>query len=141
MLSTTKTFLSVTLVSLSLAACSGSGVTEDDFAALKASMEACSESAENTDPDNFAVAMENIKNNMECTMKTGDDFFLQHCGEEKVFSNISGAAVKKAMSAAMSPDMENGKLTSEEVQALAGECAAEVWQQMEAMSAKEEAAS
>jgi hypothetical protein len=49
--------------------------------------------------------------------------------------------MEKAMSAAMSGDAENSELTPDEVRELVGECAAEVWQQMEAMDAKTEAAS
>lgn len=139
--STTKTFLSLILIPLFLTACSGSGVTEEDFAALEASIEACSETVESTDSDNFAAAMEGVGSIMECAAKTGDDFFLQHCGEEEVFSNVMAAIMEKAMSAAMSGDAENSELTPDEVQELVGECAAEVWQQMEAMDAKTEAAS
>lgn len=137
MLSTTKTFLFLILIPVFLTACSGSGVTEKDFAALEGSMEACSETVESTDSDNFAAAMEGVGNIMQCVTKTGDDFFLQHCGEEEVFSNVMAATMKKAMSG----DAENGELTPDEVQELVGECAAEVWQQMEAMDAKTEAAS
>ena len=141
MASTTKTFLSLILMPLFLTACSGSGVTEEDFAALEASIEACSETVESTDSDNFAAAMEGVGSLMECVAKTGDDFFLQHCGEEEVFSNVAAAIMEKAMSAAMSGDAENSELTPDEVRELVGECAAEVWQQMEAMDAKTEAAS
>jgi len=135
------TCLSLVLIPVFLTACSGSGVTEKEFAALEASMEACSETVESADSDDFAAAMEGVGSIMECATKTGDDFFLKHCGEEKVFSNVMAATMKKAMSAAMSGNAENGELTPDEVQELVGECAAEVWQQMEAMDAKTVAAS
>ena len=134
--STTKTFLSLILIPLFLTACSGSGVTEEDFAALEASMEACSETVESTDSDNFAAAMEGVGNIMECASKTGDDFFLQHCGEEEVFSNVVAATMKKAFSGE-----GNGELTAEEVQGTVGDCAAELWQQMKAREATTGAAS
>ena len=136
MISTTKTFLFLVLIPVFLTACSGSGVTEEDFAALEASMEACSETVESTDSDNFAGAMEGVGNIMQCATKTGDDFFLQHCGEEEVFSNVMAATMKKAFSGEGS-----GELTAEEVQGTVGECAAELWQQMEAREATTGAAS
>jgi hypothetical protein len=136
MLSTTKTFMFLILIPSFLTACSGPGVTEEDFAALEASMEACSETLESTDSNDVAAAMGGVGNIMECATKTGDDFFLQHCGEEEVFSNVMAATMKKAFSGE-----GNGELTTEEVQGLVGECAAEVWQQMGSIEAKTEASS
>ena len=134
--SPTKTFLSLILIPLFLTACSGPGVTEKDFAALEAAMEACSETVESSDSDNFAAAMEGVGNIMQCATKTGNDFFLQHCGEEEGFSNVMAATMKKAFSGEGS-----GELTAAEVQGTVGECAAGLWQQMEGREATTGAAS
>lgn len=132
-----KTVLHVTLVSLSLAACSGSGVTEADISALEASMKACTEGTESPNKDqNFAESMESVGNALNCATEIYDAFFFERCGEEEAFSGIMAATMKKAISAGFSSNEESGELTSEEVQELVGECAADLWQAIEAMDSK-----
>ena len=129
-----KTFLNVTLISISLAACSGSGVTEADFLALEASMNACTESPDKD--QNFAESLESVGNALNCATEIYDAFFFERCGEEEAFSGIMAATMQKAISAGFSGNEESGELTTAEVQELVGECAADLWQAIEAMDSK-----
>ena len=129
-----KTFLNVTLISISLAACSGSGVTEADFLALEASVKACTESPDKD--QNFAESLESAGNALNCATEIYDAFFFERCGEEEAFSGIMAATLQKAISAGFSGNEESGELTTVEVQELVGECAADLWQAIEAMDSK-----
>lgn len=76
-----KTVLCVTLISIFLAACSGSGVTEADFSALEASMKACTEGTESPNKEqNFAESIESVGNALNCATEIYDAFFFERCG-------------------------------------------------------------
>ena len=103
----------VTLIALSLAACSGSGVTEADFSALEASIKACTEGNVRQDQDqNFAEKMESVGIALSCATDNYDAFFLERCGKEEAFSGIMAATMKKALSAGFSSNEESGELTT-----------------------------